>query len=447
MTKIVAPYTPHKFQQHVHDNLTRFTTMVCHRRFGKTIFALNHILREGLRCKKDRPQYAFISPAKSQTRRNVWDEVKKYYSFMRGVSYHEADLRVEIPITKDNKILVYLDGADNPHAFKGMYLDGIVLDEVSQMPKSIWGDTLSATLADREGWALFIGTPAGNNLLKELYYRGLDPDLQEWSSFMFKVSETKILTDKELASQLRNIGDDMYQQNYECSFDAAVAGTYYGKLLTQLRKEGRIGYIEYNKSLPVITAWDIGMNDKTCIWFAQQVDHEIHLIDYYENSNQILSHYINHIKTKPYKYDYHILPHDVRQRNFSTGSTRLDEIKAAGFRCKIAPKLMIADGIQSVRSILPVCRFNDIKCYEGINALSLYHSEYNDKRGVQLLTPAHDWASHASDAFRYLAVAMRRLSKEKGNEDLVARDLGILRPSDKYASDYDEFDTKESLTL
>lgn len=445
--KINAPYVPHKFQQYVHDNMTRFTTMVCHRRFGKSIFALNHILREGFKCNKVRPQYAFISPAKSQTRRNVWDEVKKYYSFVSGVSFHEADLRVEIPKGNNDKIVVYFDGADNPHAFKGMYLDGIVLDEVAQMPRSIWGDTLSATLSDRHGWALFIGTPAGNNLLKEFYYRGKDSEFPEWSSFMFKVSETQLLSDKELAAQRANIGDDMYEQNYECSFEAAVAGTYYGKIIDRLRKAGQIKDYLFDAKYPVITAWDLGLNDKTCIWFAQVIKDKVYIIDYYENSNEILSHYINIVKSKPYKYERHILPHDVTHRNQSVSGTRLDVFKSAGFKYRVAPKLRVDDGIQSVRSLLPECVFNETKCIKGLDALSLYRSEFNDKRGVQMLTPVHDWASHASDAFRYLAIALKRPMQGIDELDPVARDIGVATKKSSYSSDYQMFDRRDEFKL
>lgn len=389
--------------------------------------------------KLDRPQYAYISPEKSQTRRNTWDEFKKYLGFWPNVSFHEADLRIELPIVGEKKAIIYLGGADNPHSFKGMYLDGVVFDEVAQMPRSIWSDTIRPALSDRKGWGLFIGTPMGKNFFKDLYEYGLSGKSKEWSSFMFKVSETKLIADKELESILLETGDQLYNQNYECSFEAELEGSYYGPLLSHLKTEGRIGDVKYNPNLPVITSWDMGL-DKTCVWFAQQVDGKVNVIDYYEDSKQLLTHFINVVLSKPYTYAYHIVPHDVEQGNQVVAVTRHDQMIQAGMKTVIASKLGVDEGISLVRSLLMLCSFNAKNCEKGLEALTHYRSKYDDKNEIQKRIPIHDWASHGADSFRYLAVGIRGEPNRNNpyiNKSRFARDEASTA---KYDTSYDEFD-------
>jgi hypothetical protein len=411
MAKVVtSPYKPREIQAKLHKAATRFCVLVCHRRFGKTVFAINHIIQKLLTNKLNRPQYAYIAPEKSQAKKVAWEYLKEYTSFLPGVQYFESELKCEIQLTNKTKGVIYLEGAENPDRLRGMYFDGVILDEVAQMPKSIWTEIVRPALSDRGGWSLFIGTPKGKNYFKELYEYASNADMiaDGWSSFMYKASESNVIADGELKSLQRQMSEEEYEQEYECNFEAAIPGSYYGTMLTALRKEGHINAtIGWSNKHAVVTAWDIGMNDKTCIWFAQKIGNEVFVIDYYEASGQILSHYINVVKAKPYVYDYHILPHDANVRNISTGGTRLTELESMGLRCYVAKRIPVIDGINSVRSLLPICRFSASKCEKGLSALAYYHSVYNDRNDVQQLIPVHDWSSHAADAFRYLAVGMK----------------------------------------
>lgn len=431
MVKIIkSPYVPRPIQARLHSSLSRFSVLVCHRRFGKTVFAINHIIQKLLQNTLKRPQYAYIAPEKSQARKIAWDYLKEYTRFIPGVQFFEAELKVEIPLANDTKGVIYLEGAENPDRLRGMYFDGVILDEVAQMPRSIWTEIVRPAVSDRTGWALFIGTPKGKNYFKELFEYSKNPEMVKmgWSSFMYKASETGVLPADELASLRMEMTDEEYDQEYECNFDAAIPGSYYGKSLANLRKRNHIGNYNWNPRLPVITAWDIGMNDKTVIWFAQLDNNEVILIDYYENSDEILSHYINVIKSKPYVYDYHIMPHDVTQRSYTTGATRLSELEQMGLKCRVAKRTTVLDGINSARNMLLRCKFDQLKCSKGLDALAFYHSQYNDKNDVQQLVPVHDWSSHAADAFRYLATGM----------------TGKSRAMSEYAqSDYDYFNTRQ----
>lgn len=421
MTKtktIVSPYQPFQLQQDFHTQATRFSVVVAHRRFGKTVMCVNHIIQKLLANDKARPVYAYIAPTKEQARRIVWDYVKQYTRFIPGVTFNESALRVDFPSkTVNGKEVagaqVYVLGAEDPDTLRGMYLDGVVLDEVAQMPKSVWAEILIPALSDRQGWAVFIGTPKGKNYFYELYEQartGKTADggtLANWKAFMFKASETGHLDQEALDMAQSNMTPELYAQEYECSFESAIQGTYYGKTLEMLKDEGYVGSYPYNPNFNVITAWDIGLNDATAIWFVQQIGGEVHIIDFLEESDRGLNYFVNVLNNKPYTYDYHILPHDVMVRNFSTGVTRYGELVRAGLRVTVAPKLPVFDGINSVRSMLPLCRFNEVKCKAGLNSLFHYRSQMNERLGVAAQVPLHDKHSHAADAFRYLAIALR----------------------------------------
>lgn len=392
----------------MHENLKRFNVVVAHRRFGKTVWCVNELIKKAMGNKLKRPQYAYLAPTQKQAKLIVWKYIKEFTAVIPGVNYNEAELRCELP----NGATLFVLGAENPDSLRGIYLDGVVMDEVAQMPQAIWGEVLRPALADRKGWAIFIGTPKGKNYFHKLYQTAISDNHPEWAGFLYKASYTKLLDSEELESLRAEMTPEEYEQEMECSFHAAIKGAYYGKILAQLDHEGGIGKFPYQKDATVTTAWDIGINDKTCIWFTQKIDNEIHVVDYYENSDMPLTHYVNVIQGKNYVYDMHILPHDIKQRNFSTGDTRLDELQRYGLRCQVAPKLPIMDGINAVRSIIPMCRFNVGKVQEGLEALYHYCSNFNEKLGVQQQTPKHDWSSHAADAFRYLAIGMRPVRKQ-----------------------------------
>ena len=276
--KFKIPYQPRRDQKTLHSELKRFNVIVCHRRFGKTVFAINEVIAKALTNKRLRPQYAYIAPLKKQAKAIAWDYLKQYVGHLPNVAFNETELRCDLP----NGAKIYILGADNPDGLRGIYLDGVVLDEVAQMPMSIWGQVVRPTLADRKGWAIFIGTPKGTNYFYELYKRATKEE--DWYSHMFKASETGVLDQVELDAMRRELSEDEYQQELECSFTAAVTGTYYGKIINGLQQAKQIRPLPADPNIPVVTAWDLGINDKTAIWFVQHIAGEIRVIDYYENS-------------------------------------------------------------------------------------------------------------------------------------------------------------------
>jgi hypothetical protein len=388
-----------------HDRRERFACIVTHRRAGKTVACIHDLYRDAQRCVKERPRFAYLSPFFRQSKAVAWDYLRATAGLLpRGTARtHENELRVDY----DNGGQVRLYGADNPDALRGIYLDGVVLDEYADMDPRVWSEIIRPALADREGWAVFIGTPRGRNNFFEMWRRAqAEPD---WFAMMLKASETGLIAESELALARRDLSEEQYAQEFECSFEAAIVGSYYGKLMAQAEAAKRIARVPYDPGALVWTAWDLGIRDSTAIWFAQAIGREIRIIDYYESSGVDLGHYVRELNERPYLYAGHIVPHDAQARELGTGKSRLEVLESLGLKnITIAPIHRIEDGINAVRVFLPKCWFDAEKCARGIDALRLYRSEYDEKLMALRAGPLHDWTSHAADAFRYLALSLDR---------------------------------------
>ena len=263
------------------------------------------------------------------------------------------------------------------------------------------------------GRALFLGTPKGRNALWKVW-ENARLHSEEWAALMYRASETGILSAEDLATARRETSEAEYEQEYECSFTAAVAGAYYGRLM-----EGRISSVPYQPGCPVTTAWDLGFSDSTAIWFAQVVGREVHVIDYYQASGVGLEHYVRVLQEKGYVYAEHLLPHDAGASELGTGTTRLETLRRLGIRGRVLPMTKVDDGINAVRLLLPRCWFDEKRCAQGLEALRLYQREWDEKAQDFRARPLHDWTSHGADAFRYLAMGLRE--EEKGASPMRAK--------------------------
>jgi hypothetical protein len=397
---IEIPYKPREHQLKVHELLEgkRFAVVVAHRRFGKTVAALNHLIREAVLNEKETPRYAYIAPTYGQAKRVAWDYLVKYTTPLGGTN-NISELRVDF---WGRRIQLY--GSDNPDSLRGQYFDGVIIDEVGDQNPKIWTDIVRPALTDRKGWCLFIGTPKGHNHFKELRDRAKTED--GWGLLEFKASETGVVDDTELRAAKNEMGEDKYRQEFECSFDAAVEGSYFGQILNELEEKKHMQEIPREELSRTFTAWDLGMGDSTSIWVAQLVGTEVRLIDYYENHGVGLDHYVKWIKDNDYLKSEHILPHDVRVRELGTGKSRMEMLEESGLEVKIAPRMGLDDGIQAVRRLLPRCWFNVPKVQTGLNCLRNYRRDYDEKRKIFYERPLHDWSSHGSDSFRYLALGL-----------------------------------------
>lgn len=414
----VQLYAPRPHQASLHRQLQRFNVLVAHRRFGKTVFCINELIAKAAANKNPEPRYGYVAPLLAQAKDVAWHYLKRFTAPIPGISVSETELWVDLP----NGARIRLYGADNADRLRGLYFDGIVLDEYAQMSPRVWPEIIRPMLADRQGWALFIGTPMGRNHFCALYEQAARDS--DWHAQSFPASTTGVLPAAELAAARRAMSDQQFAQEFECSFAAGVPGAYYAALLEQGEQAGRIGRVPWEPRLPVMTAWDLGIGDATAIWFAQEVGREIRIIDYYEASGAGLSHYVKRLGELPYVYGDHLLPHDVEVRELGSGTTRLETLRRLGIKVRVLRANAVEDGIEAVRNLIPRCWFDAEKCARGLDALRLYRPEFDAKRHVFSARPLHDWTSHAADAFRYLATGLKapqRPFAETASEPAEAR--------------------------
>jgi phage terminase large subunit len=401
MPTIELTYRPRPQGVIIHRGMDRhrFGAVVAHRRMGKSVCAINHLQVGALECKRERPRFAFIAPTYTMAKSIIWDYLVHYSQPIPEVVPRVSELSVTYP----NGGQVRLFGADNPDSLRGQYFDGVVYDEFGLQPPKIHSEVIRPALSDRQGWALFMGTPAGKNQFYEVVQQAQRDE--EWFFAQFKASETGILPESELAAARKDMTADEYAQEYECSFEASVKGAIYASEVAAARNSGRVSGVPYDPILPVDTDWDLGVGDHTAIWFSQSLrGGEVRLIDYHEASGEGLPYYANVLKSKPYVYGTHWAPHDIQVRELASGRSRLETAATLGIRFQVCPNIDVEEGIHAARMLLPRCYFDSEKCKAGIEALQHYRRDWNSRLNEFKAVPVHDWASHGADAFRYLAV-------------------------------------------
>ena len=409
--EVIIPYAPRPLQAAIHPQLEahRFSVAVCHRRFGKTVLVVNHLLKHALTCRKPRPRFAYLAPTFRQGKAVAWDYMKHYAQPVPGQTPNESELRIDFP-HNDGQIRIY--GSDNPDSLRGIYLDGVVLDEYGLMPATIFGEVIRPALSDRGGWALFIGTPNGKNQFWDIAQQAQSEP--GWFFAEYKASETGILSPDELASARTMMTADEYAQEYECSFEASVKGSIYGGELETCRAAGRTCAVPVDPILPVDTDWDLGVGDSTAIWFSQSLrSGEIRLVDYHESSGEGLPHYAQVLASKGYTYGTHWAPHDIEVRELGSGRSRIEVAASLGIKFRVVPNIPLEDGIHAARMLFPRCWFDRVKCQKGLDALSGYRRDYNTRLNEFKAVPVHDWAEHGASAFRYLAVRHRTPKEQR----------------------------------
>ena len=397
--RVVIDYCPRPFQKLAHETDKRWTLLICHRRAGKTVFAVNEMIKTALTCQHENPRIWYIAPFYSQAKRIAWDELKKFSRPIPGIKVNESELRIDYP----NGGRVTLLGADNADAIRGTYSDLTILDEYAQIAPNVFPEVVRPTLSDRTGRAIFCGTPKGQNHFYDLYQQARDSD--DWYFGVHPANETGILSEEELASAKELLSADLYAQEYECSFTAAIQGSYYAEVLKQARDQGRITRLPVETSLPVHTAWDLGRNDTTAIVFFQASGKEIRMIDCYEANGEGLDHYARILKERGYLYGDHYLPHDVEVTELTTNMSRRETLEKLGVKpIRVVPRVRhINEGIEQTRQMFSRCWFDSETCRPLLRALENYRKEWDDKRQVFRSHPLHDWSSNYADAFRQIA--------------------------------------------
>jgi phage terminase large subunit len=401
--KIVIPYAPRRIFLPYHERTQRWSAIVAHRRCGKTVACVNDLIRAAITLEKPDGRYAYIAPLFNQAKDVAWLYLKRYAQPLLASPPNETELRIDL--LNGSRIRLY--GADNPDRLRGIYLDGVVLDEYAQMAPSLWGEVIRPLLTDRQGWATFIGTPKGKD--KFGFWGIYDKSQNEagWFSLMLKASVTGILPLGELAAARLDMTPEQYEQEFECSFEAAILGAYYGKEMANAEAAGHIRVdLSRLEGSPVHTAWDLGNGDHMAIWAFQVGAGEIRVIDYLSAYGYSMEKYCSELNARGYHgVDY--VPHDARVKSMETGRTRVETLIALGRKPTLVPDHYVEDRIEATRLTFPRIWF-DAKL-EGLEALRQYRADYDEKLRTFKDKPKADWSTHAADAFGYMCVAWKEL--------------------------------------
>lgn len=395
---------------------------VWHRRAGKEKTYLNVTVKE--MCKRI-GLYYYLFPEKAQGKKILWEgKDREGFAFMDHFPEplvkrrNNTDLLVELkaPLSSTFQIC----GTDDWNSLMGTNPVGMVFSEYSLQDPAVW-DYFRPILAENGGWAIFDYTPRGKNHGHKLFDMAMKNP--KWFCERLTVEDTKrpdgspVIT-QEAIQEDRDSGmsEEMIQQEYYCSFEGSIEGSYYAREMMLAEKDGRIREVPYDAAVAVDTYWDLGVDDSMSIWFIQRVGRAAHVINYYENSGEGFTFYKNILDDMRndygYSYGEHHMPHDINARDLSgEGKTRKAIAEGLGISPIIAlPKLGLLDGIASTRAVISICYFDRDKCEHGINALRSYTKKWDNKLKVFLKKPLHNWASHGADAFRSFAVGRKDAS-------------------------------------
>jgi len=400
----LSEYKPRDVFLPLHNRDKRWTVIVAHRRAGKTVSMCADLVIGALETALPKPQFAYMAPQRDQAKRVAWSYLKDLTREFWSKPPNESELKITLNNGHNGESTIYVAGADNYDALRGMYFDGVVLDEVGQIRPSAWYKVLRPALSDRRGWAIFAGTPAGKNMfwnLREEARINTDTHLL----LELPASKTGIIHPEELRDAKAQMTEDAFLVEYECSFDAAVPGAYYAKQLGEAYEEKRVGAYPVDKEQPVHLVADLGYTDSCSWWGWQESPDGYRIVDFMEDDNQPIQHYIDWVKARPYKVGQVWLPHDARAKSLQTGKSIIEQFLQNGITPRIVTEMSLQDGIEAARMVLPKCYFDETATYEGLEHLRAYMREWDERTQTYRNKPKHDQHSHASDSFRYLALA------------------------------------------
>ncbi len=373
--------------------------------------------------------YGHVMPSYKQAKLVAWDMLKYYSGNIPGTKPNEQELSIRFPTGSK----VQLFGADSPDSLRGPAFSGVSFDEFSQQDPKIFGEIISKALADHLGYSVWAGTIKGKDHLYTTWKKALlhpekwltrwqdiDRSLETESGPTIEMLRIALADDRDLVTQ-GIMTQSEYDQEWFLSTDASIQGAFFATELSKAVEEGRVTDVPHDPSLPVDTDWDLGMDDAMTLWFSQRTrGGVVRVIDYYENRGEGIPHYAQVMREKREKYGYtygeHWAPHDVRVRELN-GKSRLETAALHGIRFQIVPDIGFADGIHSVRMVLPRCYFDKTKTEVGLNSLRHYRRKYNAALKEFYGAAVHDVHSHAADSFRGLSVRMQSPKDREARRD------------------------------
>lgn len=406
----INTYIPRSVFTPLHNRTARWAVVVAHRRAGKTVAMCADLVISALECKHPKPQVVYLAPFREQAKKVAWTYLKDLTKPLWAKPPNESELKITIHNGKPGDYsTIYVGGADNPDAYRGLYFDSCVIDEVGQVRPSTWYSVLRPALSDRQGSAIFAGTPAGKNFFWQMREEArLNPSTH--LLLELPASKTGILPEEELRDAKAQMTEETYAVEYEVSFDAAIPGAYYAKQIGELYEREQVGQFAIDADFAVDLVADLGYTDSCSWWGWQTTPDGYRVVDFYEADGQAIGHYIDWVKSRPYKVGQVFLPHDARAKSLQTGKSIIEQFLAAGITPRLVPEMSLQDGIEAARIVLPKCWFDEKATYEGLEHLRAYMREWDERTQTYRNRPKHDQHSHAADAFRYLALAARPVS-------------------------------------
>lgn len=434
MPTITLPnnWIPRHYQMPVFDAMRggiRRAALAWARRTGKDDFALHYTATQAMQRVGN---YWHMLPQANQCRKAIWDAVNPRTGKKRIDEAFPAEIRAnkreqDMSIHFINGSTWQLIGSDSFDSLLGSPPVGLVFSEYATADPRAWA-MLRPIVTENGGTAMFISTPRGKNHFYKLCEMAKE-DPENWFYSKVTALESGVYTQEALDREKRELiaeygpeeGMNLFRQEYLVSFDAPISGAYYASIIDQLETDGHITTVPYDPALPVTTAWDLGVGDATAIIFFQHHHTEIRVIDCLEASGEGLPYYVKCLRDKPYLYEQHIMPHDIRVRELGTGKSRYEQAQALGLRpITIARRLPLDDGINSVRTTLPRMYFDGKKCAGLLTSLRSYRKEYDDVHKCYKNKPLHDWSSHFSSAMMYYCIGYRQVAKVKTVSEIMS---------------------------
>lgn len=432
MPTIQIPYkfTPREYQLgffRAIDSGIQRVLLVWPRRHGKDKSCFNALVKKATERVGN---YYYIFPEYNQGRKALWDNIDK--DGMRTIDHVPKEFKksqnaTEMKIELLNGSIIQIVGAADIDRIVGTNPVGVVFSEYSLIDPMVWG-YIYPILAENGGFAWFNMTPRGKNHGLRLLESAMAN--KEWYVSHLNALECGVFTEAELEKIKQEYfelyGDyQLYEQEFMTSFAAPIQGAYFAVHMDRAESDGRIANVPYDAMLPVNTYWDLGVDDSTTIWFTQLYGKEIRFIDYYENNNEGLTHYINELNSKGYNYAQHFAPHDIEVRELTTGVSRKETARSLGINFETVPRpAKKQEGIDAIRNILSRSWFDKTKCEKGIDALNNYHKEFDEARKVYKNQPYHDWSSHAVDGMQTFALSN---SKPRNEAPVIYKPKAMLQ--------------------
>lgn len=423
--RIIIPYRPRPQFLPFHNRTQRWASLNVHRRAGKTVATGNDLIKAALTNQRQwpPPRYAYIAPFYNQAKRVAWTYIKHYSDVIPGREFNESELKVTYP----NGATLRLFGADNPDALRGDYLDGVVCDEFADWAPSVFPMVIRPMLSDFQGWATFIGTPKGHNEFCT-QHRAAEQDPERWYTLTLRASESGLISAEELADARAGMTPEQFEQEFECSFEAAILGAYFGREMAEAQRDGRICDVPYDPELPCHTAWDLGKGANMPVWIWQPTRSGVNVIDYVEGVHSDgIPQVFRKTRDLGYKITYDWVPEDARITSIGTGRTRIEQLRLCGGNPRVVRGQKIDDRIYAAKATLPVTRFDALRCKDGLEALRQYCADYDEVLRTFRDTPLKNWASHPADAYQVVARAWRILKGEP--EQPVLREVDTRLPT------------------